>query len=148
MTATKEMERKTLEKIRQMVAELGTDSYLAKAFDGVYEIAEQNIENDWGCTTREYVEASFKIEEKARKEREEMEKQIERLKRDLEAKAQVEAVLKRNAEYHEKQLVELNETLVKVKREAESYKVMIEDLECDVMKLKAKLYDYMTGEVK
>lgn len=148
MTVTKEMERKTLEKIRQMVAELGTDSYLAAAFDGAFEIAEQNIENDFGCTTREYIDAAHNAEEKFRKEREETTKQIASLKRELETKTQNETVLKRNAEYHEKQLVELNETLVKVKREAESYKVMIEDLECDVMKLKAKLYDYMTGEVK
>ncbi len=34
MIATKEQERKTLEKIKQMVAELGENSYLAAAFTG------------------------------------------------------------------------------------------------------------------
>ena len=45
--ATKRNERDTLEVIRQMVADLGEDSYLATAFQGCFEIAEQNIENDF-----------------------------------------------------------------------------------------------------
>lgn len=44
--ATKEQEREALEKIKAMVAELGPDSYLATAFEGVFEDAEQNIEFD------------------------------------------------------------------------------------------------------
>ena len=148
MTVTKEMERKTLEKIKQMVAELGEDSYLATAFDGVYEIAEQNIENDWGCTTREYVEASFKVEEKARKEREEIVKQIESLKEAYETVLKREEETKEKAESYKKQLAELGIDLMTARREADSYKAMTEGLECDVMKLKAKLYDYMAREVK
>lgn len=45
-TATKEQERETLEKIKAMIAELGPQSYLAAAFDGCFEDAEQNIEDD------------------------------------------------------------------------------------------------------
>lgn len=144
MVATKEQERKTLEKIRQMVAELGTDSYLAAAFDGAFEIAEQNIENDFGCTTRYYIDEVHKAEDAKL----EMAKQLSSLKEAYETVLKRESMLKTNIE-------ELNEALMTAKREAtgykdqaESYKVMIEDLECDVMKLKAKLYDYMTGEVK
>lgn len=44
--ATKAQERETLEKIKAMVAELGPQSYLATAFEGVFEDAEQNIEDD------------------------------------------------------------------------------------------------------
>lgn len=44
--ATKEQERETLEKIKSMVADLGPQSYLAAAFQGVFEDAEQNIEDD------------------------------------------------------------------------------------------------------
>lgn len=68
MIATKEQERKTLEKIRQMVAELGEGSYIAAAFTGAFELAEQNIENDWGCTMAERAERLEKeAEEKAQK---------------------------------------------------------------------------------
>ena len=44
--ATKEQERETLEKIKAMIAELGPQSYLATAFEGCFEDAEQNIEDD------------------------------------------------------------------------------------------------------
>ena len=45
-SATKEQEREALEKIKAMVAELGPQSYLATAFEGCFEDAEQNIEDD------------------------------------------------------------------------------------------------------
>ena len=44
--ATKEQERETLEQIKAMIAELGQQSYLATAFEGCFEDAEQNIEDD------------------------------------------------------------------------------------------------------
>ena len=45
--ATKQQERDTLAAIRKMVEELGPQSYLATAFDGCFEDAESNIENDF-----------------------------------------------------------------------------------------------------
>ena len=44
--ATKEQERKALEQIRKIVEGLGENSYIATAFEGCFEIAEQNIEFD------------------------------------------------------------------------------------------------------
>ena len=44
--ATKDQERETLEKIKAMVAELGPQSYLKTAFEGVFEVAEMNIDED------------------------------------------------------------------------------------------------------
>lgn len=46
VNTTKEQERETLEKIKAMVAELGPQSYLKTAFEGVYEVAEMNIDED------------------------------------------------------------------------------------------------------
>ena len=46
VNATKEQERETMEKIKAMVAELGPQSYLKTAFEGVFEIAEMNIDED------------------------------------------------------------------------------------------------------
>lgn len=45
--ATKDQEREALEQIKAMVADLGPDSYIATAFRGVFDIAEENIENDF-----------------------------------------------------------------------------------------------------
>lgn len=46
--ATKQQERDTLAAIQKMVEELGPQSYLATAFEGCFEDAESNIENDFG----------------------------------------------------------------------------------------------------
>lgn len=46
--ATKQQERETLAAIKKMVEELGPQSYLATAFEGCFEDAERNIENDFG----------------------------------------------------------------------------------------------------
>lgn len=44
--ATKQQERDTLEAIKKMVSELGPKSYLATAFDGCFQDAEDNIDDD------------------------------------------------------------------------------------------------------
>ena len=44
--ATKQQERDTLEKIRKMVEQLDPDSYLAAAFEGCFDLAADNIDND------------------------------------------------------------------------------------------------------
>ena len=56
--ATKEQERETLEKIKAMVAGLGPQSYLATAFRGVFEDAEQNIEDDAAYSWRDRAECA------------------------------------------------------------------------------------------
>ena len=43
VNATKAQERETLEKIKTMVAELGPQSYLKTAFEGVFEVAEEQL---------------------------------------------------------------------------------------------------------
>lgn len=62
--ATKQQERAALEKIRKIVAELGPDSYIATAFDGCFEIAESNIENDWALSMKDrWLSADRKLNE-------------------------------------------------------------------------------------
>ncbi len=46
MITTKEQERNALEEIRKIVKSLGENSYVATAFAGCFEIAEENIEYD------------------------------------------------------------------------------------------------------
>ena len=60
MLATKEQERKALEKIRKIVADLGENSYVGTAFEGCFEIAEENIDNDFACSMRQRWEAAQK----------------------------------------------------------------------------------------
>jgi len=61
MFATKEQERKALEKIKKIVDDLGEGSYIGMAFEGCFEKAENNIDFDFG--------GSFKLDlEDAKKE--------------------------------------------------------------------------------
>ena len=60
MIATKEQERKALANIKKIVEELGDDSYIATAFEGCFEIAESNIENDFACSMKQRAESAEK----------------------------------------------------------------------------------------
>ena len=51
--ATREQERKALEQIKKIVEALGPDSYIGTAFDGVFGVAEYNINNDAACSLRD-----------------------------------------------------------------------------------------------
>lgn len=136
---TKEQERKALARIRKIVAELGEDSYLATAFDGAWEIAEENIENDFANSTKFYVDKYNGTDSRA--------VAAENKIRELTAEVEFQ---KGEAEFHRKAYVEKNkdyngacekiEELVKARQDAEE---RVEALELETMKLKAKLYDLM-----
>ncbi len=83
--ATKRNERETLETIRKMVAELGPQSYLATAFEGCFEIAEQNIEYDFGDSMKGRVESAEKKLAEAEKKIESLLDQLDESQKDWEA---------------------------------------------------------------
>ena len=56
--STKQQEREALATIKQIIAELGPDSYLSIAFEGCFQDAEQNIENDFGCSMKQRLESA------------------------------------------------------------------------------------------
>lgn len=56
MLSTKEQERKALAQIKKIVDSLGKDSYIGTAFEGCFEIAEENIENDFACSMKQRAE--------------------------------------------------------------------------------------------
>lgn len=62
--STKEQEQKALDKIKKIVEELGENSYVGAAFEGCFEIAESNIENDWTCSMKDKVETTERENER------------------------------------------------------------------------------------
>ena len=83
--ATKQQERAALEKIRKIVAELGPDSYIATAFDGCFEDAEANIENDWALSMKDrWITSDRKLND-ANGTIEELLDQLEESEKDYEA---------------------------------------------------------------
>ena len=61
---SKDEERKALAKIKAIVDGLGNDSYVAMAFDGAFEIAEDNINNDFANSVKYYKEKVNECEKK------------------------------------------------------------------------------------
>lgn len=65
---TKEQELKALAQIKKIVDGLGENSYIAAAFEGCFEIAEDNIGNDFACSMKQRAESAGKEAENLKKE--------------------------------------------------------------------------------
>ena len=117
---TKAQERKALEQIRKIVEGLGEDSYIGMAFEGCFEIAEENIENDFGCSMKQRWESA--------------EKKVANLMDE-----------RRSAELFLSEKMDEIEKLVKLRDEKKEQDAKVESLETEIIKLKAKLYDMMTA---
>jgi hypothetical protein len=141
MAATKDQERQALQQIRQIVEDLGEESYLAIAFDGVWRIASENIELDFGNSCGWYIEnyhraidkqkqiqaESYALEaELVQKEHEmsTMEMQYEELERD-----------------YDKRIEELASASVRAMKAEEQ----LAAAQLKIVELKAKLYDFMVA---
>ncbi len=143
--ATKTEERKALEQIRKIVEGLGKESYLGKAFEGVFEIAESNIDNDFMNSPKQ---AMANLRENLHTAN----AKIADLERDLdEAKVEAKAWMERFNE-REYRINDLNNELAESVKavghhihECNEQEHRANTLEQEVLKLKAKLYDYMTA---
>lgn len=97
LMASKQQEREALAAIKALVDALGPDSYLSFAFEGVFDIAESNIENDFGCSLKKRVEAEEHKNEALRKDKLDLEKEIKSLKSEL---SRTRAQLDRELKWH------------------------------------------------
>ena len=137
--ATKEQERKALARIRKIVAELGEDSYIATAFDGAWELAEENIENDFGNSMRWYIDKYNNSGEDVRKAREEAEEDSRKLRVELEE-------MKADLEHWQGKFTKKSEeyvTLLRSHNELWNKYREAQKAEKEVIRLKAMLFDLM-----
>lgn len=145
---TKDQERKALEQIKNIVLSLGEDSYIGTAFEGCFEIAEENIENDWACSMLDRAESAERNIEAARKKYEEL---TAKLKTEQDYNDRLNAQCdKQNAE-----IERLKEDVAAAKLDHGMAMIdnvqkddEIKKLKDDVIHLKAKLYDLMVKEGK
>lgn len=143
---TKDQERKTLERIRKIVAGLGEISYIGTAFEGCFEIAEENIANDFACSMKQRAEAAERDAKKVSDALRAANKTIE----DLEA---TNDILGERIMQHDKNYEELRQKKEEYKqnalehwnkyREAQNRLIVAE---AEIVKLKAKLYDLLVKE--
>lgn len=147
--ATKQQERDTLEKIQKMVEMLGPDSYLATAFDGCFDLAAENIENDLACSMADRVR-------RAEKRAAELEDELAESVKDYEAAhaAAHEIAAQKDAEIEQlrAQLKQSQETArwngQRCDEEATAAgeaQRRAEAAETEVIQLKAKLYDLLVA---
>lgn len=154
--ATKDQECEALEKIKAILDTLGLDSYVGTAFEGCLEIAEENIENDFAFSMKQRVEAAV-VENSRLKERvKELEDKLAESEKDYEA-AHAAAHLvadEKDAEIQrlKTQVQELSEKLASAEEahedaneEAGSAEARSGEAQAEIVRLKAKLYDYMTA---
>lgn len=129
--ATKAQERKALEQIRKIVEGLGEDSYIGKAFEGCFDDAESNIDNDfWNSMAQRYKGMLGKEIENAKKI-----KWLEDYAQEW--KKKYDRMHDRATDYANKATENWNNFREKEDKVAE--------LELENVKLKAKLYDMMVG---
>lgn len=142
---TKAEEYKALDQIKQIVSALGADSYIAIAFEGCFEVAEGNIDNDFACSMKQRAESAERQAQQKIKEAEASKAEIKRLeginkemRRDLEGTEQTLAnERKQNAE----EISRLNGIISECHRDLEGTGQQIADLKAEIIRLKAQVYD-------
>jgi hypothetical protein len=139
---TKQQEREALERIRKIVEALGEQSYIGTAFEGCFEIAEQNIEYD----------AAFSMKEErdiARGEAKSQEAAAKEANFRLAGEQARGRELNGNLVYAKDEYDKLKDDFEKIRVAYIEPKKAIEEklaaVELELLKLKARLYDQMTA---
>lgn len=143
--ATKDQERDALAKIKKIVEGLGPQSYLATAFEGCFQDAEDNIENDFAFSMASRYESEHekavhnegiateacKATNAEKQKNAELQKQIDAIEESLEQ-------TRASAETLNRLLTEQREATTQAEQRAAAAELLVTEL-------KAKLYDYMTA---
>ena len=146
--ATKEQERKALEKITTIIAEVGgEESYIGKAFEGCFEIAQENIDNDWWCSYKQIAESKSAEAEDLRNRFATLAKEKAAVKQELEIVDNRLSTACTARDMWEQKYSEMKckytEFCQSAEAENQALREQVEAAQLEIMKLKAKLYDYM-----
>lgn len=154
--ATKDQEREALEKIKAILDTLGPDSYVGTALEGCLEIAEENIENDFACSMKQRVEAVVVENTRLKEKVKELEDKLAESEKDYEAAhaaahlvadekdAEIQRLKAQVQELSEK-LASAEEAIEDANEEAGNAEARSGEAQAEIIRLKAKLYDYMTA---
>lgn len=147
---TKDQERRALEQIKKIVASLGENSYIGTAFEGCFEIAAENIENDFACSMKQRKEAAEYAEDQLREkaaEKEtrikELEAQIKSMQSAAEKKENYITAQSKDLEKMAAEIASLKESCTKHWNSLQEAESKLDQKEDEIIRLKAKLYDLM-----
>ena len=143
---SKDQERKALEEIKAIVERIGGDqSYIGMAFKGCFDIAEQNIINDFGDSWMDRWSAAINENAKLTEEIREQKKHTDSLEAELEiVKDQLDKVRDIRDEWMD-EAKSTDERLTEIQQLYQESISRVAQLETENTKLKAKLYDLMTA---
>lgn len=136
---TKDQERKALEKIRKIVEELGENSYVGTAFEGCFEIAEDNIGNDFACSMKQRAESAESKADKFRKENEYLKQTVKNLEIQISDARKI-------ADRQSEEKNESCKTNVELWNKFRAEEEKVKEKEQEIVRLKAKLYDLICEE--
>lgn len=150
--ATKEQELKALEQIRKIVEGLGEDSYLGITFEGCFDKAKTNIENDWACSYKQEVESLEERIEKQAKDIELLMHQKEHISKDVEAQMGLAEKFYNDAQEHAEECRDWKQKCEEQKQKVADLTSVIADKDSllanrdyEIMKLKARLFDLLNA---
>ena len=137
---TKDAEREQLRKIAELIEETDADSYIRMAFCGCVKLAEENIEYDFGNSFPDMLD--FRAKQIA-----EMTEEIVNL-REEKQKAEAEYAQEIEAHNNCKQiLTETQDELDVISQFAEGLGERIDDMEKEMVMIKAELKQYIRGDI-
>ena len=147
---TREQEKKALEQIKEIIAGLGENSYIATAMDGMIDDAEDNIENDWAMSWKDRAVTASKRYEKAEAELVKVSKEKAGVQKLYEGAEQAIKAETNRANQLANRITQLNEEMAEAVRmysekETREYELnqQLSEKDAEIIKLKAKLYDLM-----
>lgn len=147
---TKNDERNALTVIRRIVDRLGPDSYIGTAFEGCWEIASDNIENDFADSMKERCESAREDAAHYHRACVDLTARVDDLNRAVKGAEEENAALRSeigSVREDRDSIREENCALRAALNGAESFSrekdAEIEALRDEIVHLKAKLYDYM-----
>ena len=144
--ATKEQERKALEQIVKIVESLGENSYIAMAMQGMVEDARENIENDFGLSMKDRVETEKKKLAIREGQMDKMAKDLLQTRKEKEsALTQLQQVMEERTDLW-RRLRETEQTAMENLDSLTVLRDMCKAQEDQILRLKAKLYDFMVNE--
>ena len=144
--ATKEQERKTLTEIEKMVLGLGVGSYIATAFEGCWEIAQDNIENDYGNSMKKQRDMTCDQLESAMNTIKSMKEELDRRNEAIKTLRKSVANLSESDKDHLIKQSNAEKIASEHIQKLADYEVKCAQQEDEILHLKARLYDFMTGK--
>lgn len=141
--ATKQEERSALAEIQRIVERLGPDSYIGMAFEGCWEIASSNIENDFADSMKCRYESAREDAAHYHSACVDLTARVDELNRALDGAEEENAALRSEIGSVREERDSIREANCVLRDALNGAESLSREMDAEIVRLKAKLYDYM-----